>query len=619
MMRGQLSSDSLSPESSSASWKSRQNFKNVYMMAHGLRIKDSFFKLEPNVNVYMKCSDTIATSTPFINSIIMKYILKNDGNIEYLDTIIKKIRSKKILDGKITYNSGYQRIIKEINTTKNIVTEDLRFLLLSNSKKIQKLDEFYQKLEKRKREGENQVQIKVKNLIQKLVINNVKINDVIQNVLEDSDNYGKFEKIKSIHKPSYDLLQKYKNIKERFEKKRSKMERRYINYDIYFDYCVFSGNIDHNVRKYTHGDLCSKKKMDINICPNICFSAEDGEKFRDFICEQGVRMEIKKNNETYINHEDIIKIIDKYIMEVFRKEDESVLFDFNNFDGLSMIINSDIQYLKEESIKLKNRLELMMDSDKKKLDEIKRYVAGLKTNSQIRFFEKNVKKLEEKIEEKEKKVKRYTDLINSYYEWSVDNSKKLFYPFGTWTDCNVKEEFRDIVNDFMERGHFCNRFQYYDPVKRRFLSETECIKKCKSERAKYGKYNNVSLRDVLLYLYYHYKMHEDPTICLELTLTACKSFHQIPKGIYNTCKLSLSDYIHRQFKINGKRTTLREYDKGNRYGSLLNPPAKKKRIRRSCSSIAVKDGCPSHCELPKDPSRKTCIVKSRRRKIKGTA
>ena len=41
-----------------------------------------------------------------------------------------------------------------------------------------------------------------------------------------------------------------------------------------------------------------------------------------------------------------------------------------------------------------------------------------------------------------------------------------------------------------------------------------------------------------------------------------------------------------------------------------------KRIRRSCSTILKKDVCPSYCEMPKDEARKTCIVKSRRRKMR---
>ena len=30
--------------------------KKVYIRAHGRRIKNSYFKLEPNVNVYMNCN-----------------------------------------------------------------------------------------------------------------------------------------------------------------------------------------------------------------------------------------------------------------------------------------------------------------------------------------------------------------------------------------------------------------------------------------------------------------------------------------------------------------------------------------------------------------------------------
>ena len=60
-----------------------------------------------------------------------------------------------------------------------------------------------------------------------------------------------------------------------------------------------------------------------------------------------------------------------------------------------------------------------------------------------------------------------------------------------------------------------------------------------------------------------------------------------------------------------KGESLREYDMG--VGDMG------VRVRVSCSAILKRDGCPSYCEMPKDKSRKTCIVKSRRRKKWGTS
>ncbi len=584
-----------------------QTFKNVYMVNHGSRMKDSFFKLEPNINVYMKCSDTLTHSNPFINSIFIKFLLKG-LNIEYLDKIIKKIESTKILDyEKITYNNTYKEILKSLELYKKVIIIRLKKLLEKNEEKIHKLEILEQKI---KDEDKSDIKMKVIELIQKLVISNYKINDVIENVLKDSDNYEKFEIIKSIHKPSYDILEKYKKIKVKFEKTKGKMEKRYLNYNKYFDYCVFSGNLDHNVRKYTHGILCSNKKMDINICPNIRFSAEDGKGFRDFICEQGVHMEIKKNDQTYIDHEKIIKIIDNYIMGVFNRKKTDV--DMIN-NELNMIIYKDMKFLKEFYF---TQIEYIGKNLDFKRTEMSFWIDRLRranSESTRNFYEKEIKKIAKWIKEHEKIIEKYKYFYKNDYEWSIDNRDKLFYPFGKWSDCNVKEEFPTVVNDFMKQGTFCNWFQYYDPVKRRLLSKEECEKRCKKERNKYVKYNEISLRDVLVYLYFYYNMHKDPSIRLELTLTACKGKFDIVKGVYNTCKLSLSDYIHRKFNINGKSMTLREYDVNK---NVEDKEISKKRVKRSCSTILKKHGCPSHCEMPKDESRSTCIVKSRRRKAK---
>jgi hypothetical protein len=64
--------------------------------------------------------------------------------------------------------------------------------------------------------------------------------------------------------------------------------------------------------------------------------------------------------------------------------------------------------------------------------------------------------------------------------------------------------FNSLINK--KSPELFNLFEYYDPVKRRFLSETECVERCKSERNKYVKDNKISLRDVLIYLYHFYNM-----------------------------------------------------------------------------------------------------------------
>lgn len=599
--------------------------KNLFIAAHGRRIKNSFFKLEPNVNVYMKCSDTISYISILRQCVMMKYLL-NDQNIDYLDKIIKKMSSKNLIYRGITYDSTKEQIKKRIDEIKNRTISTLTAHISLYQNKIQKLDEFYDKVNRKRMASEDAkydtILENIKESIKKFVMIIGKIEIIIKNILENKDNYEKFERMRSVHKPSYEILQRYKKIKERFKKEETKMRKKYKGYDPEFDLCVFSGNLDHSIRKYTHGKICSMEKMDLNICPNIEFSADNAKGFRDFISEQGIHMEIKKGVETYMTHEDIIKSINNYIMNVFKKRADYLYKKIMDNIGLSLLCNKDLIYLKDDIRKqvLKNVTDntFLQEKIKKKykiLTSIKQRLL-MRGNRQtiIPQIDSKINKMKDmknKLRESLKEINKKKDFLNSNYTINVDNDggNKVFYPMGDWSDCNIKTKFYDVVNAYLRGSEhiFSEKFKYYNVVKRRFLSEEECITKYRKERKKYLKYNRISLRDVLLYLHNRYNMNTDPNIRLELTISSCKSDLDVIKDIYGTCKLGLSDYLHKKIKMGDSMNSLREYD-------LERDDKNVKRVKRSCSTILKKDGCPSHCEMPKDESRKTCIVKSRRRK-----
>ena len=103
--------------------------KNVFLRAHGMRIKNSFFKLEPNVNVYMKCTDTLQWINVMSQCVMMKFLL-NNKNVDYLDKIIKKVKNTNMYETSVTYNSAYggeYGILKRMDQIK----EDLKNKLMN--------------------------------------------------------------------------------------------------------------------------------------------------------------------------------------------------------------------------------------------------------------------------------------------------------------------------------------------------------------------------------------------------------------------------------------------------------------------------------------------------------
>ena len=591
-----------------------KDIKNIYLTAHGKRIKNSYFKLERNVNVYMKCSDTISYSNILTKSIMMKFLI-NNVNIKDLDKMIKNFNEKKIfksLKSFITSNKTHLDNIQLIEEIKNRVRNNLIKNINLYKKKIDKLDNLYNKVNKKNVDGKyDDILENIKKSIQKILIIIIKIEDIIINVL-DVNNYN-FEKLKNIYKSEYNRLEKYRKKKEKFEKNIDKMNKRYKDYDPFFDLCVFSGNLDHTIRKYTHGKICSMKKLDLNICPNIMFDADNAKLFRDFISEQGIHIEIKKDEKTYMTHENIINEIDNYIRMIQSKGNNLI---YDNI-GFNMVCDRDVIYFKKniETKILESKKNIVINETI--LDFYKyniKYGLSKKTRKMAKLMKLKTISFIKKMNKEIIKMKGY---VKGNYRMDIDddNGNKLFYPIGDWSDCNIKKKIYDVLYEYLNNSKNVNKkFRYYDVVKRRFLSDDECMRKYKKEYKSNKDYKYFTLRDILLYLHERYKMDENRNMRIELIISACKSEFDIIKDVYGTCKLSLSDYLYKKLNVNGKMSTLRAYDL--RRTNMVIPNMDSKRVRRSCSTILKKDGCPSYCEMPKDKARKTCIIKSRRRKMR---
>ncbi len=153
------------------------------------------------------------------------------------------------------------------------------------------------------------------------------------------------------------------------------------------------------------------------------------------------------------------------------------------------------------------------------------------------------------------------------------------------------------------------------------MNVKECYNKQKKEFKRYrGKYqyNNlyIRLRDLLIYLYNYYELNVYKDRKLDVTLMNCIGEFAKEERIYKTTPLRVDDYYEKLYKIDGKKVSLREYDENVvMRGKELKIDKKGKvfKKKRSCSSYDVVEGCPSHCDIPKDVNRKTCVVKGRKR------
>ncbi len=290
-------------------------YKNIYVTGHGIRIKDSYFALEPNVRVYTSCSDSNVVMDNFSVLLRMRYLLKNNSNIsdyiniikiynKYLNNIDKYVLNTNILLKKIEKEKN--RWIKNTIKGASIKLEKVENEIKTIDKIIKKIEESNKKYRKK--------YISILKKTNKLKKKKIYIRDNIKSYLK-----GNFEKLKTIYKEDYEYITKLNILYKKYGKndKRIKyldyaykhqygLKKESLNYYNHtFNPCIFSGNLNNRIRKYIK-NIVSKDLLDLHICPNVIISLEEDNVFRDYISEYPINIEIRNSkNEIIANKEEI--------------------------------------------------------------------------------------------------------------------------------------------------------------------------------------------------------------------------------------------------------------------------------------------------------------------------
>ncbi len=606
--------------------------KNVYMTSHGSRIRDSFFKLEPNVRVYMNCSDTLV----YVGDIAHLLILKN--NILKKNEVINYVKLQKTFNifYKMYQNNSIStgRLLIEIKKKIDDILKEIRNKLNEINNMIDK------KMDKIK-------EVKKKSLLDKKVENELKKKEKKLLFMKNMINKfmdGDHEKLKFINKNLYERVKKYKKMYLKYNKssiymdyafehlfgfKRKGNEKLYLNA---FNMCVYSGNLNKNIKKY----IRSYKLLDLNICPNIYFMYDDKNDFRAYISELPIKMEIRNNNnEIIVNSENIVKIINKFFQKTldykkrskfYLKGEEYYLSTtsniYNNRNLILLYKNVIMEYKKKMDLEI-DQLVDKLGIIKKELDKKASITSTLEGEAKAEHLI-GIRKLILKNKE------IYNMMDNIYYKYKIlkksnhhiyinKNENELFYPLNKMDDCNIKETLGNVINSYikpyiinydMNKNNEEILFRYYDVRKRKYMNVNECLEKQKKEFAKYH-FNNlcVRLRDLLIYLYNYYGLDKNKDMKLDVTLTNCIGEFSKEERIYKSTRLRVDEYYEKKYNINGKNMTLREYDNEGKMEEI-------KKIKKSCYLYKVEDGCPSHCDIPYDMTRKTCVVKGRKKYVR---
>jgi hypothetical protein len=632
--------------------------KNVFMTCHGMRLKYSFFKLEKNMRVFMHCTDSPLTYDRLINRYITKFIMGNKNSI-YDFVKFKKIYYKiKEKDSNISttlINSINNKKIKIIQTFKIYINEFINKISISNTTTNYNDIEKYTILKITELKKEN-FKLNINNVLNNLLKKDKRFykkskkdTRYHKKSKKDIKDYNKLIEIKNKIIKFYYMIQKIFKIEDFYAKKITKSKLEKYN-DKSFNLCVFSGNLTNKIKPLLLKNKMCNHAFDLNICPNIKLYKDNGM-FRDFISELPIKIEIKnkETNEIIKNSDEIIKLINHDIQKQIHYKSSKLEFsdeniedlninknDFENKNIYNFLSNGDyMNYIKTtiknyyfniNSIK-KTMISLNMKIKIKKMklnDELKK--DKLKNETYIKYYEEEIEEAKEYIKKYEDILEKYNKIIehlkkikdlSSNYQFFIDkNEKQLFYPMGKWIDSNINDDFRNILKSYI-RSYLSNKnnqfniFPYYDIKKQIFLTNNENRKKQISE----FKNNAIHLRDILIFLYDYYKMAENPNLTIDFTLLACLSGHYVPKRIYKSCQLTVEDYYGK--KLSGFNSTLREYDNKVSKEKMIVEKNKiqKKSKRLSCMKYKVKDGCPSHCDIPHDKTRKSCVTKSRRRKV----
>ncbi len=304
------------------------NYKNVYMCSHGSRIRDSFFRLEPNVRVHMNCSDTLTYIGTIAHLLIIKKnISKKHDPIEHVKLQKTFNRIYQIYEGD---NIKTERLLKEIRKK---IAEQKEALYSVLSRRKERLDKEIKKISKlinkyKKKEENNKIEKKEKvtKELNKRMKKYTFILKMIDNYLKGNVIYHRsIKRLKIINKNYYENINKYERLYKKYKKSKKYMDNSFTHLfgfkkgkyrdNIYlneFNMCVFSGNLNNNIRKYSS----MRRLLDLNICPNIVFSPENNNRFRDYISELPLNIEIKENDNVLVTSEEINIMINKFIQRI---------------------------------------------------------------------------------------------------------------------------------------------------------------------------------------------------------------------------------------------------------------------------------------------------------------
>lgn len=618
--------------------------KNVYISSHGKRIKNSYFQLEPNVRVYMNCSDSSTDSSTYGNLLSMKYVIGKKNNIIdfiELNKIYHKLSNKVMNVEKLLTN-----IKMKINYYKKMVKEELIKYSKKIGIKLLKIENILKKLELKYDKNDK--------IIKKIIkIRNKEL--YILNLIKKYLNKYDIEKLKILDNKSYEKIVKYEKKYIKYEKKSKYIDYLFSHqyglkkpsnkiYNNIFNICVFSGNLNNRIRKYIK-DISSHNFYDLNICPNILISPEYNDYFRDFISELPLKIEIKKNDKVIINSDEIEESINKFIqknlvnkdmIDIYSRiekvyENKELVMMSGSIESCKRIyenqiseFNSMIEESEREISNIIGGYILNFNYDYMRNNEYNEYNEYLDYNN---YEKKQIAKAKKKIanlkKSKRKLMEKYEELLKDKYTIYINKSKDhLFYPLHIWNDCETDTTFSDVLYEYIsdyidQKGE--NKgilFNYYDVQNDRYLTNNECYKKQMVEYKKYSKNQNFMLRDMLIYLYYYYGLNENRDLKLDVNLSLCLTEFEEQKRIYKMSRLSVYNYYKKMYKIDGKYMSLRTYDNNVAQNEkVIEEKEKGKRYKKPCSLYRVSNGCPSHCDLPHDIKRRTCVVKGRKKEF----
>ncbi len=486
-------------------------YKNIYVTGHGIRIKDSYFALEPNVRVYTSCSDSNVVMDNFSVLLRMRYLLKNNSNIsdyiniikiynKYLNNIDKYVLNTTILLKKIEKEKN--RWIKNTIKGASIKLEKVENEIKTIDKIIKNIEESNKKYIKK--------YISILKKANKLKKKKIYIRDNIKSYLK-----GNFEKLKTIYKEDYEYITKLNILYKKYGKndKRIKyldyaykhqygLKKESLNYYNHtFNPCIFSGNLNNRIRKYIK-NIVSKDLLDLHICPNVIISLEEDNVFRDYISEYPINIEIRNSkNEIIANKEEIQILINKYIQKTLKKKDDLFTYLFENeYSSLeelmhnrtliTTLINFTKKYNDMYEFKMTNKKDKLVDIKKKlkknieNIEIIKANINDYKSNHnislEINLVESDYKEI---IKEHRKHIKEIeVKLMKLYDNFSkIKNSKEIK---------EIKEIDEKIKELNMEKNNYILIIEYIDQIISIKNEEKHIEKRIKEMEEEHDKVNN---------------------------------------------------------------------------------------------------------------------------------